>query len=233
MDEERLKAYFDLSRKLLTRSSSEKVKIIQNNRELVDEGLLQAMVVLAELLAAEGKQKTAKILGSVRSELLEIISEYPSLFKASSQNYLEFLEEVLLAIQKSSYYDRKKVVYPLLEANLDKLDDNFIDILQAWASFQFSLLDIETARYTAQYIESFSNIIRYFPLGNKANNIEIAIAGYKQVLTVYTYFQEDFPDDWPRRTQEVAGDIPVQLLARDQLDTGHDYVPGRFVGMSR
>ncbi|WP_207554331.1 CHAT domain-containing protein [Moorena producens] len=86
------------------------------------------------------------------------------------------------------------VVYPLLQANLDKLDDNLIDILQTWASARFSELEPEIAEDIANTIWEFSNLIKDFPLGNKASNIEIAIAGYEQLLIVFT--REVFPVDW-------------------------------------
>ncbi|WP_424098027.1 CHAT domain-containing protein [Moorena producens] len=54
----------------------------------------------------------------------------------------------------------------------------------------------------ARVIEKLSNLIRDFTLGNKASNIEIAIAGYEQLLTVFT--REAFPVDWAE-TQNHLG----------------------------
>ncbi|NER86019.1 MULTISPECIES: tetratricopeptide repeat protein [unclassified Moorena] len=157
----------------------------------MDAELLQVMAQVAEQLRAEGKQNRAEVLLGLRSELLEIlgISETPSSANPSCQDYLQFLTEVLLATDNSD--SNPKVVYPLLGANLDKLDDNFIDILQTWASAKFSEAQAE---YIAKVIWEFSNLIQQFPLGNKANNIEIAIAGYKQVLKVFT--RESKRESW-------------------------------------
>ncbi|NEP36340.1 MULTISPECIES: tetratricopeptide repeat protein [unclassified Moorena] len=184
MDEERLQAYLNLIQQLLTCPSGEEIQIIESNRELVDAELLQVMAQEAEKLAADGNQNAAEFLGSLRSDLLERISESPTLVNASDQDYLEFFKEVLLATSESN--SDPKVVYPLLEANLDKLDHNFIDILQTWASSKLSEAEPKIAKIMATVIGEFSNFISDFTLGKKANNMEIAIAGYETILTVFT-----------------------------------------------
>ncbi|NEO45423.1 MAG: tetratricopeptide repeat protein [Moorea sp. SIO4A3] len=191
MDKQRLRAYLKLIEQVLTCPSGEEFKILESNRELVDSELLQVMAQVAEQLTAEGKQNNAEVLLGLRSELLDIlgISETPTSANPSSEDYLELLIEVLLATDNSD--SNPKVVYPLLGANLDKLDDNFIDILETWASAKLSEAQAE---YIAKVIWEFSNLIQQFPLGNKANNIEIAIAGYKQVLTVFT--RESKRESW-------------------------------------
>ncbi|WP_424094387.1 tetratricopeptide repeat protein [Moorena producens] len=183
MDKQRLRAYLKLIEQVLTCASGEEFKILESNRELVDAELLQVMAQVVEQLTAEGKQNSAEVLLGLRSELLDMlgISETPTSANPSSQDYLKFLTEVLLATDNSD--SDPKVIYPLLGANLDKLDDNFIDILETWASAKLSEAEAE---YIARVIWEFSHLIQQFPLGNKANNMEIAIAGYKQVLKVFT-----------------------------------------------
>ena len=46
------------------------------------------------------------------------------------ETYFNFLEEVLNAIADSD--TDPQVVYPLLAENLDKLDENFAEILEQW-----------------------------------------------------------------------------------------------------
>ncbi|NEQ11548.1 MAG: tetratricopeptide repeat protein, partial [Moorea sp. SIO4E2] len=184
MDEERRQAYLKLIQQLLTCPSGEDAQIIESNRELVDAELLQVMAQEAEKLAADGNQNAADVLLLIRSDLLEKISESPTLVNPSYQDYLEFFKEVLLATSESN--SDPKVVYPLLEANLDKLDHKFIDILQTWASAKLSKLEPKTAKIMATFIGEFSNFISDFTLGKKANNMEIAIAGYETILTVFT-----------------------------------------------
>merc|ERR1712035_278830 len=51
-------------------------------------------------------------------------------------------------------------------------------------------------------IGKFSDLIQQFPLGNKANNMEISIAAYEQVLLVYT--QTDFPMEWATTQNDLG-----------------------------
>ncbi|NEP80666.1 MAG: tetratricopeptide repeat protein [Okeania sp. SIO3B3] len=103
-----------------------------------------------------------------------------------------FLIEVLRAVDESK--GDPEVVYPLLQANLDKLDHNFADVLRSWATNNLSEVKSKEAQIKAAIIFNLSNLIRKFPLGNIANNIEIAITGYELVLKVYT--EKYFPYDW-------------------------------------
>ncbi|AOW98911.1 hypothetical protein BJP34_05105 [Moorena producens PAL-8-15-08-1] len=213
MDEERLQAYLNLVNQLLTCASGEEVQILESNRELVDAELLQVMAVVAEKIAADGNQNAADFLASLRSQLLEIFLKSPTLINASSQDHLDFLMEVLRGTADSN--GDSKVVYPLLEANLDKLDDNFIDILKTWASAKLSELEPETAEFIAIVICNFSNFISDFLLDNKANNMEIAIAGYETTLTVIN--RDSNPEIWAR-TQNNLGYAYSDRINGDKAD---------------
>ncbi|MEQ8461946.1 CHAT domain-containing protein [Coleofasciculus sp. E1-EBD-02] len=185
MNEQRIDAYFDLIKQLLNCPNGEELQILDAKRELVDSELLRCMAIMAEQQEADGNHNAADFLRSLRNQLLEVrgISETPTLTNPSYQDYVEFFKEVLQAIADSK--GDPQVIYPLLQANLDKLDDNVADIL-IWTSDEFLKADPETAEYISLLIGQFCELISDFPLGNKTNNIEIAIAGYKVVLKVFT-----------------------------------------------
>ncbi|MBR8837020.1 MAG: tetratricopeptide repeat protein [Stigonema ocellatum SAG 48.90 = DSM 106950] len=103
------------------------------------------------------------------------------------QAYRLFLLQVLQATAESQ--GNPQVVYPLLETNIEKLDYNLAQLLPLWATNFLAELETDAAT-----IGNFSNLIRQFPLGDKASNMEIAIAGYEIVLTVFT--RDAFPQDW-------------------------------------
>jgi len=104
----------------------------------------------------------------------------------------DFLHQVL-QLSRNSMGDRS-TVYPLLQANLDKLDDNFADQFRCWATAKLSEeKGTETADAFVGII-GFSDLIQHFPLGDRANNLEIAIAGYEVVTTFVT--REAFPKLW-------------------------------------
>ncbi|NEQ42009.1 MAG: hypothetical protein F6K40_39865 [Okeania sp. SIO3I5] len=89
---------------------------------------------------------------------------------------LDFLIQVL---QVTAYSNgNSEVIYPLLQANLDKLDNNFVHILQTSATAKFLGVETNAAKYIvsmfiANAISDFSTCLKDFPLGNKANNMEI------------------------------------------------------------
>ncbi|GAB4198370.1 MAG: hypothetical protein Fur006_48010 [Coleofasciculaceae cyanobacterium] len=113
---------------------------------------------------------------------------------ARPEAYLNFLLEVLQATDESD--SDKRVVYPLLQANLDKLDDTLIQVLRTWATYILPKIEPNKVQRIVTTIYNFSNLIQEFPLGSKAVNQEMAIAGYEIALTVWTH--EAFPENWAR-----------------------------------
>ncbi len=186
MNQERKQAYLNLLHQLLTCPKGKEMKIINSNLELVDAELLQVMAQSADYLTAKGQQNAANFLRRIRSKLLKglAISETLTSPKVSSEEYHKFLIEILLATNNSK--GDREAVYQLLVANLDKLDHNFINILQTWATAELSAEEPEIATEIANTIWEFSTLISDFPLGNQANNREIAIAGYQTMLKVFT-----------------------------------------------
>lgn len=120
--------------------------------------------------------------------------------KQCCNDYLSFLVEVLQATGGS--HDQQKVVYQILQANLDKLDENLPYHLRYLATTKLCTIDPEKASWFAACLVDFSNLIQEFRLGNLANNLEIAITGYEVAATVFTC--EAFPEDWARLQHNLA-----------------------------
>lgn len=74
------------------------------------------------------------------------------------------------------------------------LNDTFAQVLQQWSRNVFSGGTPEDVAAIAGVIENLCIHIMQFPLGSRANNLEIAITGYHTVLEVYTC--EAFPEYW-------------------------------------
>ncbi|WP_293070726.1 CHAT domain-containing tetratricopeptide repeat protein [Moorena sp. SIO4A5] len=117
----------------------------------------------------------------------------------TSDAQLDFLLQVLKATAKSS---GDAQVYPLLKANTDKLDDRLAEQLREWATSKLAEVEADQGEYIAAIILKFSNLIRQFPLGDQASNIEIAITGYEVALTVFT--REAFPEHWAGTQTNLA-----------------------------
>ena len=104
----------------------------------------------------------------------------------SADQQLIFLMQVLWVTLDSD--GDPNVIYRLLRNNLNLVDDNLAVVLRNWARETLSNLDnLDDTNYTILlYLFKFSKVISGFPLGSRASNLEIAIAGYESALTVYT-----------------------------------------------
>ncbi len=122
------------------------------------------------------------------------------LSESDLQAYLQLLGEILQATAESN--GDAQVVYPLFAANTDKLDVIFAEILRRWATNKFEEVETDEAESIAEVIFYFGNLIQQFPLGNKASNMEIAVASYETVLKVFT--REAFPQDWAMTQNNLA-----------------------------
>ncbi|NET80837.1 MAG: CHAT domain-containing protein [Moorea sp. SIO1F2] len=128
------------------------------------------------------------------------------------QEYCNFLMSILWAVATNP---SPQSVYPLLKDNLDKLDDNLGPILQFRARETLPQLQPKEAEYLAKVIGNFGNLIRQLTLGNIANNLEIAIASYQVVATVFTL--EAFPQDWAT-TQNNLGAAYSDRIKGERAD---------------
>lgn len=195
MDEQRLHDYLNLIQLLLTSSGTEEaVATLQSHSELIDAGLLQLMEEVATQLADRGDENAAEFLRHVVTQLIALVDN------SSIEKSLDFLLQVL-QVTSDSKAD-PKVVYAFLQANLDKLDASFAKLLQAFAVAALPQANLEELYNTSADIVNFSTLIAQFPLGDKANNLEIAISGYEIGLTVFT--QERCPEQWATIQNNLA-----------------------------
>nr|WP_308483179.1 CHAT domain-containing tetratricopeptide repeat protein [Microcystis aeruginosa] len=115
--------------------------------------------------------------------------------------YKLFLLELLQAERIQSNSDTT-VVYPILQRRQHLLDDTFAQQLQQWSRNKFSQGKTEEVADLAEVIQNLCIDIQQFPLGSRANNLEIAITGYHTLLEVYT--REAFPKDWARSQNNLG-----------------------------
>ncbi|NEQ16794.1 MAG: tetratricopeptide repeat protein, partial [Moorea sp. SIO3E2] len=186
MNEERLQAYRKLIDQLLAESNDQEVSQILNSyRDLVDGGLQQTMLAVAEDLRIQGDLDKSNFL-------MNIVGKLMGLHRNISDAQLNFLLEVLQATGDSR--GDAQVVYPLLANNTDKLDARLAEQFRPWATTRIAEAEADEAKSLAAVIFLFSILIAQFPLGDKASNIEIAITGYEVALTVVT--RKELPEQW-------------------------------------
>ncbi|WP_414569639.1 NYN domain-containing protein [Nostoc sp. CCY 9925] len=96
----------------------------------------------------------------------------------------------LIGLLRATYQNQE--LYPILQDNLTKLNNNLALILRKWVSDRFTK-EPANAINIARVIVKLSTTIQSFEQGNPAINLEIAIAGYEVVLHIYN--RETFPKE--------------------------------------
>ena len=187
MNEQRTQAYLNLINQLLSCNDGDEPRIVQKNQELLDEGLVQVMVAVAQQYGNAGRENEVRWLLNMAQQLAEYISRQ----KFTIEEYKTFLLDIVLAANKSN--SDVAIIYPILKQHQDKLDDTFAKLLQIYARNMFSQRSREESANIAGVIHNLCNKIKLFPL-NFANNQEIAIVGYQTTLEVYT--RTAFPKEW-------------------------------------
>ncbi len=237
MNQQRQQAYLNLIHSLLNCRDGEKAEILDANRELIDTGLLQILQWLKAMFLQQGDQNTANrlqgltndIMGNCASYLREVLRlgldtkvDLPSLREEEKQSYFQFFSEVIQAT--AAGMGNPQLVYPLLANNVNKLDEVLVKILRQWGINTLKEARGYQAEYLAGVIVIFSTLIAQFPLGNKANNVEITIAGCEVALTVYT--QQAFPRDWAVAHSNLANAYSIRIRGEraDNLEQAIAYL---------
>ncbi|MBF2016348.1 MAG: tetratricopeptide repeat protein [Rivularia sp. T60_A2020_040] len=191
MDEKRLQVYFDIINQLLTNvSSEEEATTLNAEPEYVDAGLVETMIEVANGFSQQGNEDIAKFLVSAATQLADVLELSLTDFTAENQN--DLLIQALLVTKETE--GSPEVVYPLLHKNIELLDDKFAEVLQNWVIDAISESNTEQAEDIAATIGIFSSLIQEFPLGKRVHNLEIAIAGYEAINSLFTY--DKYPEQW-------------------------------------
>jgi tetratricopeptide (TPR) repeat protein len=202
MEETRAQAYLQLIETLLNCPNGEERQILQANLELVDSGFLQACEVVAEKLAEEGQENHASFLRNLASQLGQLLGmndegDSDNSEGENPQEYLEFIGDLLQAEAESK--GDIKVIYPMLTGRQHLLNDRFAEILQQ-VSPNLIGEHPEAIESILGLIGNLSIHINDFPLGKRANNLEIAITGYQILLNNW----EPGSENWAQTQNNLA-----------------------------
>ncbi|MBF2090857.1 MAG: CHAT domain-containing protein [Synechococcales cyanobacterium K44_A2020_017] len=196
MDKRRQQAHLYLIQELLRCPLGSQQAIYDDNRDLLDANLVQMMGQMAEALAERGDRSTADCLINFAREIAEELGLSSQISTASPvsdfTDQLSFLLRVLQVTKESQ--GNFEVLYPLLQENLNLLDENFIRTLESFAISAFSASEQKGVYDLATRILIFSSLIQEFPFGEQLINVEIALAGYKIVAPVFV--QKTFRYQW-------------------------------------
>ncbi len=209
MNEQRAQAYVNLIERLLACADGEEPNILQANQELIDPEFLQVMENYATGLEEQGNNNPVAWLRNIAQQL----GQYLNPQAVNIEEYQGFLSEVLRAEAKSN--SDPAVVYPILQRRQHLLDDTFAQLLQAYARNVFSQGNTEAVAGIAGLIQNLCIDLTRFPLGSRANNLEIAITVHHTLLEVYT--RDSFPYEWAR-SQNNLGAVYQYRIRGERAD---------------
>ena len=194
MNEQRAQAYLSLINQLLSCNESDKIQILQKNVELLDEVLMRMMITLAQQFRETGRENEAQSLIIMAQQLGEALGLFMNKMTTTANNYQDYLNFLMEVLQKVEENPNPQVIYPFLQQNLNQFTSEFAEILQKWAKANFQQLSSENAQHLAAAISSFSNLMLYFPFGDRTSNLAIVKAGYESTLAFVT--RMNFPIMW-------------------------------------
>ncbi|MGA9378753.1 MAG: CHAT domain-containing protein [Phormidium sp.] len=214
MDETRIQAYVNLIQALLSCPNGEEPQILQANSELVDLEFLQVCEAVAGQLVESGNENEADFLRNLASQLGELLgitsAAGDEVENNSPDDYLRFLR-LLVQTEYENFGGDARHIYGVLQANLDKLNLNFIPVLQqTMTGFLGGINDPEQAEEFAALIGNIAVNIQEFPRGRRADNLEIAIAAYEIVLSVFTF--ETNPEKWAQTQNNLANAYSDRII---------------------
>ncbi|MCU0545006.1 MAG: hypothetical protein MUE44_23000 [Oscillatoriaceae cyanobacterium Prado104] len=185
MNENRTTAYLQLIYNLLNCPNGQETQILEDNSELLDREFLDTCELVAETMTQQGGVNGAQFLRNLASRLAEFIdtnvgSDGGNSDAENFQEYAKFFLELLQAEQDSN--SDAAVIYPMLAERQHLLNARFAETLQQVAQRLLDGENQETISSLVALIEKLSDRISELPGDNRANNIEIAIAGYQIVL---------------------------------------------------
>ena len=175
--------------------------ILKTYNHLINGTFLQTIKELAQWESAQGNDEVAHWLRDLAAQVAEnVVETSPS---------LELLRQLLQVIVQEG--DNLQNIYAILGNNLDKLNNNFAEVMSSWVREILPSLDADTARGLMQGIIELSNILQQFPLGVIGDNLQIAITGYELGLTFFV--RESNPIEW--------ADLQINLgVALSQIPRG-------------
>ena len=184
MDETRAQAYLQLIQTVLTCPNGDEAQILQDNSELLDREFMQACESVAGTLTQQGQDNPANFLRNLARQVGQFLGmndggDSDNSEGENPQEYANFILELLQA-EKDSNNDIK-VIHSMLAQGEHLLNDRFAEILHQVVR-NLIAKNPEAIEFILHIIESLSNHISQFPFGKRANNLEVAITGYKIVL---------------------------------------------------
>ena len=200
MDEQQFQVYIPLIKQILSCAEGEEVAILQQQPDLVNEGLLMVMQAYADWLEQQGNPNAGGWLRQFAQRWATAIedtnTQTEGILEGSDQQFLLKVLQLIVDNQGDAQH-----IYPFLEQHQDKLNPS---LLQALPQIALGLMasEPEQREFVAFNFYVFGNLINQFPLGQRRLNLELGIAAYRQALTVVT--EAEMPTAWAETMNSLA-----------------------------
>lgn len=194
-------AYFKLIQALLKCPRGKELKILRKHPDLVDVGLVEMMEMVATILVGQREFYSAEFLIDLADFLYSsYIGADGSPVTGSFVKAPAFLWEVLRTILLNP--SNKQTVYQLLATNSDELNEYFWLQFCLWIDYTLLRSQPKITKAIALGVVSLCESLWQFPLGNRAINLEIAIAGFEGSAKILT--REVLPQMWVKIQSDLA-----------------------------
>ncbi len=200
-------AYFKLIQALLECPRGKELKILRKHPQLVDVGLLEMMEMVATILVGQREISGAQFLIDLADFLTKNrdklnLETFRNFYTGSDGSPITgtfvkapaFLWELLRTILLNP--SDRQTVYLILATNSDELNEDFLLQFCLWIDYTLLKCESKIKKGIALPIVFLCEILWLFPLGNRAINLEIAIAGLEGSAKIFT--REILPEIWAR-----------------------------------
>ncbi|MCU0544867.1 MAG: tetratricopeptide repeat protein [Oscillatoriaceae cyanobacterium Prado104] len=197
----RQQAYSKLIQDLLKCPRGKEIKILRKHADLVDVGLVEMMEMVATIFVAQRDLLGAEFLIDLADFLYNsYIGADGSPLTGTFVKAPAFLWEVLRIISLNP--SDSKTVNLILATNCDKLNKDFLQQFCLWIDYTLLQSEPKLKKAIALFLISFCESLWLFPLGNRAINLEIAIAGFEGSAKILT--RDVLPEMWVKIQNDLA-----------------------------
>ncbi len=175
-----------------------------HQQEITEEVFAYANMVVFCIINGEKDKAREYAKRSASQEILKLLDtdEIQQIYSKS-----EFIGRILQATAENG--SKPELVYQILESNINKLDDSFVQSLQDIGN-TLGMMPSFQAINGAATILSFSHLVQQFAQGDRVINFKIASTGYEVAATVFT--KEAFPEHWENIQNAVRELFHLQLF---------------------
>ncbi|MEQ8539329.1 MAG: tetratricopeptide repeat protein [Coleofasciculus sp. D1-CHI-01] len=229
-NKKRQQAYLKVIFALLNCPPGREAEILMRHPNLIDAGLVKMMTMVAMTLLEKGDRQVANFLMNIAQNLtveLGLAGNFsrftdatnPTNPAANSEGFALFLAQVMITLAKSN--GNPEAAYPILQAYLEQ-DRHFIQRFRSWGITQLDQADGEKIEGFAVVLNIFGSVICEFPLGDRMENVEEAIACHQAALQVIS--REGNPQLWgdTQNRLAIAYSLRIKGDQAENLETAID-----------